>query len=72
MTTQAKILRDLSISQTTADSLAQRLGQPTAVIDVILQQLIKQQQVTSHELTKPLTVYRLAAGIPTLTDPPTT
>jgi predicted ArsR family transcriptional regulator len=69
MTNHAKILRDLSISQSTADSIAGRLDLPTEAVQIILQQLIIQQKVTSHQLTKPLTVYRLTAGIPTLTPP---
>lgn len=71
MTNQEKILRDLSISQTTADSLAQRIGLHMTATEIILQQLIKSGHIASHQLPKPLTIYRLTAGIPTLTTPPT-
>jgi predicted ArsR family transcriptional regulator len=71
MTNQEKILRDLSISQSTADSIAGRLGLHIDATEIILKQLLHKQLITSHQLTKPLTVYRLTAGIPTLTTSPT-
>ncbi len=69
MTNHEKILRDLSISQSTADSIAGRLGLPTQAVQLLLDQLIAKGQVESSPLGFSLVIYRLTAGIPTLQKP---
>lgn len=59
MTNLEKILRDLSISRTTASSLAPRVDMhPDAVIEC-LKQLEAQGKVESVKIKDTITVYRL-------------
>ncbi len=68
MTNHEKILKDLSISQSTADSIAGRMELPTIAVELLLGQLIAKKEVESFSLgTTNLLVYRLTAGIPTST-----
>jgi len=63
MTNHEKILRDLSISQSTADSIAGRIGLPTIAVELLLRQLIAKQQVQAFPLgTTNLLIYRLTSG----------
>jgi hypothetical protein len=68
MTNHAKILKDLSISQSTADSIAGRLGIPTEAVQLLLSQLIAKRLVESFTLSNTnLLVYRLTSGTTLLT-----
>lgn len=67
MTNHEKILRDLSISQSTADSIAGRLGLPTQAVQLLLSQLIAKRLVESFPLKDNLLVYRLTSGTTLLT-----
>lgn len=68
MTNHAKILKDLSISQSTADSIAGRLGLPTEAVQLLLSQLIAKRLVESFTLSNTnLLVYRLTSGTTLLT-----
>jgi predicted ArsR family transcriptional regulator len=64
MTNHEKILRDLSITQSTADSIAGRLGLPTEAVQLLLSQLVAKRLVESGPLAKhpSLLVYRLTSG----------
>lgn len=67
MTNHEKILRDLSISQSTADSIAGRLGLPTQAVQLLLSQLIAKRLVESFPLKDSILVYRLTSGTTLLT-----
>jgi hypothetical protein len=62
MTKLEKILHDLSISQTTASSLAPRVDMPESAVVVCLQQLEAQGKVESLLLNGIITVYRLKSS----------
>lgn len=68
MTNLEKILRDLSISQTTASSLAPRVNMHPAAVVTCLEMLIAQGKVESITIKnaithkKTLTVYRLKSS----------
>jgi hypothetical protein len=67
MTNHQKILKDLSISQSTADSIAGRMNLPTIAVELLLGQLIAKKEVEAFALGNTnLLVYRLTSGIPTL------
>ena len=62
MTPENKILRDLAAGQTTADSLAPRVGLHTQAADVILRRLLGENKIAAHPLGGKLQnvpVYRL-------------
>lgn len=50
MSPELKILRDLAAGQSTADSLAPRVGMVTQAAEVILRRLEAEGQVTSRPL----------------------
>lgn len=50
MTPEAKIIRDLAAGQTTADSLAPRVGLRTEAAEIILRRLITDGKVSSRPL----------------------
>lgn len=63
MTPENRILRDLTSGQSTADSLAPRVGLPTAAAEIILKRLVAEQKLTTHALggiLASIPVYRLA------------
>jgi DNA-binding IscR family transcriptional regulator len=63
MTPESKILKDLAAGQTTADSLAPRVGLRTEAAEAILRRLRDEGKVTSRPLGGILAntpVYRLA------------
>lgn len=62
MTNLEKILRDLSISQTTASSLAPRVNMHIDAVVVCLEILIAQGKVESLLLNEIITVYRLKSS----------
>jgi hypothetical protein len=63
MTNKAKILRDLAISQSTADSIAPRVDMHVEGVKAVLAHLISQNQVECFPLgTNNLYVYRLKSG----------
>jgi hypothetical protein len=64
MTNHEKILKDLSISQSTADSIAARMKMEKAVIIILLDQLIAKKLVerSSLPLHKDVEVYRLTSN----------
>jgi hypothetical protein len=67
MTNHQKILRDLSISQSTADSIAGRIGLPTEATELLLKQLAAKKLIESFPLANhpKLQIHRLTSGIPT-------
>lgn len=70
MTNHAKILRDLSISQSTADSIGGRMGLPEEAVKILLDQLIELKKIEAYQLGSiDRSVYRLTAGIPTVQQP---
>lgn len=63
MNNHEKILKYLSISQSTADSLAGRMGLPTIAVELLLGQLIAKKQIEAFALgTTNLLIYRLTSG----------
>jgi hypothetical protein len=59
MTLEALILRDLSVSQSTADSIAGRLNRPTEAIQTILTRLETENKVFHFLILDRLKVYKL-------------
>lgn len=53
MSPETAILSDLSVSQSTADSIAGRISRRTAAVDVILRRLAAEDLVTRIELVLP-------------------
>lgn len=63
MTNHQIILRDLSISQSTADSIAGRMALPTIAVELLLGQLIAKKEIEAFPLGNTnLLVYRLTSG----------
>jgi len=63
MTNHERILHDLSIGQSTSDSIAGRLGLPTAAVQLLCKQLVAKKQIeTLHLSHRPdIEVYRLTS-----------
>ncbi len=59
MTLEALILKDLAVSQSTADSIAGRLNKPTAAIQAILSRLETENKVFHFLILDRLKVYKL-------------
>lgn len=59
MTLEKHILRDLHTSQASAAALADTLGKPLPVIQIILTRLLAQGKLTTSKIAGTITVYHL-------------
>lgn len=59
MTLEAAILKDLAVSQSTADSIAGRLNKPTPAIEALLTRLETENKVFHFLILDRLKVYKL-------------
>jgi predicted ArsR family transcriptional regulator len=63
MTNHEKILLDLGIGQSTADSIAGRMRLPEEAVKILLDQLIELKEIEAFQLgTIDRCVYRLTSG----------
>ena len=59
MTLEKKILRDLAAGQSTASALGEKLKLPAALLEAILDRLVREGRITTGTIMDRVTVYRL-------------
>lgn len=59
MTTEAKILRDLSAGQSSLDSLAKRIGVSEKSCLVVLNRLVSERKIITYEIDCGITIYQI-------------